>query len=216
MFTCTPCNCNFKDQAGLDHHLQLSLAHAFDCKPCGQASNSWELLGIHCESTLHQRMMNSPLNAFFRSWSGFLFHAQLPPHRNWDELRKFCCWDDQSPQYRAAWIQYQDALASEVTIWFGDVLELESWHKLCGAVGISPLPSTCADGYWAIRDLHVNIIDLIQWARTGSNGEVKRWRNNAALFEYSIATKKIFERDLTTRDNPNVVLRHLASCMLPR
>lgn len=148
MFTCTPCNCNFKDQAGLDHHLQLSLAHAFDCKPCGQAFNSWELLGIHCESTLHQRMMNSPLNAFFCSWSGFLFHAQLPPHRNWDELRKFCCWDDQSPQYRAAWIQYQDALASEVTIWFGDVLELESWHKLCGAVGISPLPSTCANGYW--------------------------------------------------------------------
>jgi hypothetical protein len=59
----------------------------------------------------------------------------------------FYGWDDQTPEYRAAWIRYQDALASEVTIWFGDVLELDSWQKLCRAVGIAPLPGTCADGY---------------------------------------------------------------------
>ncbi|CAG8084531.1 unnamed protein product [Penicillium nalgiovense] len=244
MFTCNPCNRRYDDQASLDFHLLFSPCHAhkcgscskyftseadliahaaeahhhaFECKPCGQVLNSRDLLRVHRESNLHERMTNSPVNAFFRSWPNFPFHVQLPPHKSWEQLHMFYGWDDQAPEYRAAWIRYQDALASEVTIWFGDVLDLESWQKLCRAVGIDPLPGTCADGYMAIRNLYVNLIDLIQWARTGRvDGEVKRWKNNADLFEYSIATRRIFERDMTANDKPNVVLRHLTNCMLPR
>ncbi|CAG8894795.1 unnamed protein product [Penicillium egyptiacum] len=162
-------------------------------------------------------MVSSPLNDFFRSWPGFTFHVQLPLHKSWEQLHVFCGWNDQSPQYRAAWIGYQDALASEVTIRFGDVLELESWQKLCRAVGIDPLPGTCADGYLVTRNLFVNIIDLIQWTRTNRvDGEVKRWKNSSDPCEYSIATKRVFERDMTARDKPNVVLRRLTTCMVPR
>jgi hypothetical protein len=33
------------------------------------------LLRVHRESNLHRRMINSPLNTFFRSWPNFPFHV---------------------------------------------------------------------------------------------------------------------------------------------
>ncbi|CAI7642432.1 unnamed protein product [Penicillium glandicola] len=182
MFSCTPCNREFRDQAHLDYHIRHSTSHAhkyatcsegyptvasltvhtiearhpdLKCKSCELVFDTEELLKIHHKSTSHQGMITSPLNAFFRSWSGFQFNVRLAPHKSWDELRVFCCWDEQTPQYRVAWIKYQDALASEATIWFGKTWVLESWKKICRAVGISPLPKTCDEGYsTSLRQYH--------------------------------------------------------------
>ena len=41
------------------------------------------------------------------------------------------------------WNRYQDALESEMHIWYGAEGDLAAWHALCRAVGVKPLPQTC-------------------------------------------------------------------------
>ncbi|KAJ5963302.1 uncharacterized protein N7479_003178 [Penicillium vulpinum] len=160
-------------------------------------------------------MLISPLNGFFRYWSGLHFNPRLPPHESYRQLRMVYGWHARSPKYRFTWIAYQNALAEELTVLFGKIWDLEPWRKLCSAVGINPPPNTCEDGIWATRGLFVNIIDLIHWARTGGcNGDVATWSTKSDLWRYSIQTDKIFERDMTARDRHNVVLQHLTHCMM--
>jgi hypothetical protein len=42
-----------------------------------------------------------------------------------------------------AWGRYQDALESELRMWYGAEDDLAAWHALCRAIGIDPLPRTC-------------------------------------------------------------------------
>lgn len=70
----------------------------------------------------------------------------LPPHESWDQLQVFYGWEDNEAAYRAAWIRYQDALAMEVTVWFGKAWLLNSWTELFYALGMRDPPSNCAEG----------------------------------------------------------------------
>lgn len=42
-----------------------------------------------------------------------------------------------------AWNGYQDALQSELHIWYGAEDNLTAWHALCRAIGVERLPKTC-------------------------------------------------------------------------
>ncbi|KAF1963906.1 hypothetical protein BU23DRAFT_440867, partial [Bimuria novae-zelandiae CBS 107.79] len=103
----------------------------------------------------------------------------------------------------------QKALTEEFDLWFGSEDDLEAWHALCCAVGISPLPTSCESCEKAVRNYHVNLIDLIHWGRNGGQ-RVKIFHTVRELRDYSVENKKIFKNTLKeASEGGGVVLRHL-------
>ena len=61
-----------------------------------------------------------------------------------------------------------------------------------------------------MRGIYVNIVDLIDWARsTGDDSEIQLSHNLEELRVYTKATRKIFRNNLHQTGNGNTVLRHL-------
>ena len=67
----------------------------------------------------------------------------------------------------------------------------------------------------AVRGIYVNIVDLIDWARTrGNDSEIQLFHNLKELQDYTKITGKIFRNNLDQTGNGNVVLRHLLRFIL--
>ncbi|PLN78639.1 hypothetical protein BDW42DRAFT_140643 [Aspergillus taichungensis] len=212
-YGCGLCNRAFNSQEALDQHTRSSPAHAltYDCELCNQVFGSLGALNQHIQdSPAHSRQTPTPLNAFFLSFAGFNFDPSLPPAESYRRLQRYYDWDRDDPESKNAWNDYQSALAEEFSLWFGSEDDLSAWHSLCTAVNVSPLPTTCRGCQKAVRRLYVNIVDLIEWARRGREGDrVQRFDSLKDLRNYSRRTRKIFRNDLDESGNGNVVLRHL-------
>lgn len=85
----------------------------------------------------------SPINAFFKSFPSFKFDPTKIPSKSYRLLEKHHGKHSHSSQSKKIWERYQKALTEEFDLWFGSEDDLEAWHALCCAVGISPLPTSC-------------------------------------------------------------------------
>ncbi|KAH8758844.1 hypothetical protein BGZ57DRAFT_944370 [Hyaloscypha finlandica] len=210
-FNCTPCNRRFDSEEALQQHLRDSPAHtrSFDCDDCDRAFDSEEALQQHLRNPrIHQQDTETPLDVFFRSFPTFDYDPSLPPATSYANLREHEGWRRSSAASSDAWNRYQDAPQSELHMWYGAENDLTAWHALCRAVGIEPLPKTCEQCEEAVRRTHVNIVDLIEWGRSGSEEKVQTFRDVAELRAYTKKTSKIF-RNTFDQEGGNVVLRHL-------
>jgi hypothetical protein len=95
-----------------------------------------------------------PLDRFFRSFPSFPYDAQKSPDASFGKLlsglRTWHTWDKKNPSTWELYQKeikegYQTALTHEFNLWFGTEDDIESWHALCRAVRIRPLPLTCED-----------------------------------------------------------------------
>lgn len=96
----------------------------------------------------------NPLDEFFHSFPNFPYDASVPPATSYQTLRaqlwRWHDWDGERPtawnEYREEFtVRYQAALTQEFNLWFGTQDDLKSWHALCRAVRITPLPTTCKE-----------------------------------------------------------------------
>jgi len=210
-FNCNPCNRRFDSEYALQKHLRDSPAHApsFNCDDCDRSFNSEEALLQHLrDSPKHQQDTETPLDAFFSSFSTFHHDPSLPPATSYANLRRHEGWRRGNSTADVAWDKYQKALQSELEMWYGAENDLTAWHVLCRAIGVEPLPKTCEQCEQAVRRTHVNIVDLIAWGRSGSEDKVQTFRDVAELRAYTKETGKIF-RNPFDQESGNVVLRHL-------
>ncbi|CAG7941449.1 unnamed protein product [Penicillium salamii] len=223
-FQCKSCTRLFNDQSALDRHLQSSSAHTptFECDPCDRSFVSQDALDAHIQSSKAHagerhgvplqgyRSNPTPLDIFFAYYTSFKYDPTLPPSVSYAKLVDFYDWDRNDPEARTARREYQNSLEDEVRLWFGSESDLASWHSLCRAVGIEPLPRTCNAARVAIRNVYVNIVDLIHWARMGlGDRPVHRFKNIGELSEYTKLTNKFYSCRGPEKGEDNVVLRHL-------
>jgi len=129
-------------------------------------------------------------------------------------LSKLYKWKKNTPTKEAAYKAFCTALVLEFNAGFGtDTRDLNVWQGLCARVGINPLPdsitgcrkvcSQCtgsalalSDGGYigqALRQTHVNLIDLVATLSTGR--QVKTFKTVNSLRQYTISTKKFFPKD---------------------
>ncbi|KAF2188514.1 hypothetical protein K469DRAFT_565357 [Zopfia rhizophila CBS 207.26] len=210
-FDCNDCDRSFNLEEALQQHLRDSPAHApsFDCETCDRSFGSEEALGQHLrDSRIHQQDTETPLDVFFRSFPTFDYDPSLPPATSYANLREHEGWRRGSAASDDAWNRYQDALESELHMWYGAENDLTAWHALCRAIGVEPLPKTCEQCEEAVRRTHVNIVDLIEWGRSDSEEKVQTFCNMAGLRVYTKKTGKIF-RNTFDQEGGNIVLRHL-------
>lgn len=124
-------------------------------------------------------------------------------------------WSDDNSNYQYAKSKYRSALRDELEIWFSSEDDLGSWHALCRAVGIVPLPRDCGKCQEALRGKQVNLVDLVEWARAGKNEEetVRVFRDVSELRRYTRSTGRFFplvEVESSGADGDGqVVIRHL-------
>lgn len=146
-FDCKTCDRSFKSQDALEQHKRDSHVHApsFACKICDRSYNSQDALEQHKrDSPLHRQDTETPLDVFFRSYPTFNHIPSLPPATSFANLRRHEGWHRDSPESDEAWNNYQDALKSELRMWYGAEDDLTAWHALCRAIGVVPLPQTPA------------------------------------------------------------------------
>lgn len=142
---CQICGKSFRSSEALQMHSRDAQGHAqsYSCGLCNRTFISNEALQMHVkDSPTHNSLPGTPLNRFFQSFPGFSYNPNLPPPESYARLQKFYGWRHNSPESREAWDRYQNALREEFNMWFGSEEDLGSWHALCRAVRISPLPNT--------------------------------------------------------------------------
>jgi hypothetical protein len=144
---CVLCNRSFNSEEALQQHLRDSPAHArsFKCNPCDRSFGGGDALQQHLrDSPAHQRTAVTPLDAFFRSFPTFDYDPLLPPATSYACLRGNQAWQRGDAASNDAWNRYQEALEAELQMWSGAEDDLTAWHVLCRAIGVDPLPETCA------------------------------------------------------------------------
>ncbi|XWX01174.1 hypothetical protein V2A60_009200 [Cordyceps javanica] len=211
-FECETCDRFFDSESALEQHMRDAPAHApaaFDCESCDRSFARQESLDQHMrDSPRHRQNVATPLDMFFRSFPLFNYDPSLPPATSYASLGRHMGWRRGQSESREAWQDYQDALRRELRMWYGQEDDLTAWHALCRAVGITPLPDTCARCESAARRTHVNIVDLIEWGRSNREEPVHRFNTVQELRDYTARTRKIFRNNMDGEDG-NVVLRHL-------
>jgi hypothetical protein len=109
-----------------------------------------------------QQDTETPLDVFFRSFPMFEYDPSLPPATSYANLRRHKGWRRGSAASDDAWNKYQDALQSELHMWYGAEDDLTACHALCRAIGVKPLPKTCeqceevGDRATKIRQIHAD------------------------------------------------------------
>ncbi|KAF2460790.1 hypothetical protein BDY21DRAFT_376649 [Lineolata rhizophorae] len=193
-FDCTACSRHFGSGTALTQHLRDSPVHAqsFECEICDRTFGNGEALVQHLRDSPVHAFPETPLDIFFRSFPTFDYNPSLPPTTSYANLRRHKGWRRSNAASKDAWNRYQDALESELRMWYGAENDLTAWHALCRAIGVEPLPQTCAQCQEAVRRTHVNIVDLIEWGRRRGNSEekVQTFRNVQQLRAYTKETGK--------------------------
>ena len=124
------------------------------CPHCNAELDSQQNDTHHCPEpgTSTPSISENPLDEFFHSFPKFPYDACAPPATSYKnlraQLRRWHDWDGKWPTTWEEYLQevaarYQAALTQEFNLWFGTEDDLKSWHALCRAVRITPLPSTC-------------------------------------------------------------------------
>lgn len=144
-FDCNDCNISFGSEEELQQH-QDSAVHtqSFDCNDRNRSFGSEEALEQHLRDfPNHQQNRETPLDAFFLSFPTFDYDPSLPPATSYNNLQRQQGWHHRSAESNEAWKEYQDALESELHLWYGEESDLTAWHSLCRAIGVEPLPNSC-------------------------------------------------------------------------
>ncbi|OAP61189.1 hypothetical protein AYL99_03390 [Fonsecaea erecta] len=142
---CVLCNRNFCNEDALDQHLRDSPAHtSVKCTDCRRTFGSEEALEQHRrDSPSHRPNPETPLDAFFRSFSTFDYDPSLPPATSYARLRRHERWGRNDAASKDAWERYQHALEVELRKWYGAEDDITAWHALCRAIGVESPPETC-------------------------------------------------------------------------
>ncbi|KAJ7679434.1 hypothetical protein DFH06DRAFT_511301 [Mycena polygramma] len=146
------------------------------------------------------------LEAFFANYPRFHYDPTAPVSAQYDAM---CRMYFSRPKYEhgtvksereskaareAAYAGYQLAMARTFAEIFGeDVNDLGNWQSLCRVLEIDPVPQNLYACRAAVREIHVNLVDLVDWGGTGA--PITKFDSLQELAEYTHLTRKFFPQD---------------------
>ncbi|KAF9728576.1 hypothetical protein PMIN01_13404 [Paraphaeosphaeria minitans] len=129
---------------------------------------------------------------FFLRYPSFAYDEKRGVAEEFYRMSDFFAWDRDDEEREEARQAFKDAMVIRFNSLYGtDVTDLENWHKLCIAVCIEPLPATISESKRKIKDIHVNLVDLVD--TSGRNVELFTCLDE--LREYTIKTGKFFPKE---------------------
>ncbi|KAF2713282.1 hypothetical protein K504DRAFT_423776 [Pleomassaria siparia CBS 279.74] len=104
----------------------------------------------------------------------------------------FFAWDRKASARLEARQSFKDAMVLQFNSIYGiDTSDIENWHKLCVAVYIEPLPATIEECKEKIKDVYVNLVDLVDT----SGRDVELFSSLGELRKYTIENGKFFPKE---------------------
>ncbi|KAJ6518095.1 hypothetical protein C8R47DRAFT_960244 [Mycena vitilis] len=110
----------------------------------------------------------------------------------------------------AAYAGYKRAMSRTFAEIFGvDVNNLGNWQSLCRVLEIDPVPHNLYACRAAVREIHVNLVDLVDWGGTGA--PITKFDSLEELAQYTHVTRKFFPQDRAEEGGLlKYLLRHIA------
>ncbi|OJT13543.1 hypothetical protein TRAPUB_9897 [Trametes pubescens] len=145
----------------------------------------------------------NPIRDFFAQYPDFDYDPNAPFFDEFKRMPGVLHW---SQDERGA---AREALRSAMVRQFNDMYgtnvdDLESWHLLCTALGMTPPPDDIKTCQRKIKATHVNIVDFIEAPLSGAS--IVTFKSELALSKYTKQTTKYFPRDDV---NSGSLLRYL-------
>ncbi|KAI0628796.1 hypothetical protein C8Q77DRAFT_340349 [Trametes polyzona] len=122
----------------------------------------------------------------------FVRNTNAPLAAEFARLLALRGWTRESKEWRKAW---KDNLLEWVREDFASLFgrteqNLKSWWKLCRMVGIDDPPGSVPECQKALKDVHVNIYDLVDACKSGDKPIT--FKDTEELAEYSVEEQKVF------------------------
>ncbi|MCJ1344888.1 hypothetical protein MMC31_003093 [Peltigera leucophlebia] len=151
------------------------------------------------------------IDNFFSTHSEFDYDPSASVMDEFYRMCDFFGWEREDPDRKDAKEEFRTAMVQEFNSLYGeDIDDLLSWQDLCKAVRIHPVPNnveTCRkvrlfapllvaylmNTKQKIREIHVNLVDLVEQGRTGKR--VRLFSSLEKLREYTIETGKFFPKE---------------------
>ncbi|KAJ6448248.1 hypothetical protein C8R45DRAFT_850414, partial [Mycena sanguinolenta] len=152
-----------------------------------------------------------PLEAFFADYPDVDYDPALPVSAQYRYLCRVYGFRRGNPDAEAAYEGYQHALTQAFRTFYGtDVDDLATLQSLCRVLEVVPIPKTVWDCQMALRQVHVNIVDLIDWAKSDSSAQPpERFDTQEELAEYTRETRKFFRLEDAEDTLLEFLLRHV-------
>ncbi|KAJ4287017.1 hypothetical protein N0V90_012898 [Kalmusia sp. IMI 367209] len=132
------------------------------------------------------------ISKFFSRYPSFAYDEGRGVAEEFYRMCDFFAWDRDDEERKEAREAFKDAMVIRFNGLYGtDVADLKNWHRLCIAVCIEPLPATISECKERIKDIHVNLVDLVD--TPGRNVELFTCLDE--LSEYTIETGKFFPKE---------------------
>ncbi|KAJ7036883.1 hypothetical protein C8F04DRAFT_953205 [Mycena alexandri] len=157
------------------------------------------------------------LESFFAGYPRFNYNPAAPVSAQYDALCRLYNWpksergatkSERSPR-EIAYAGYQLAMARTFRDIFGnDVDDLGNWQSLCRVLELDVIPQSLWGCQAAVREVHVNLVDLVDWAGTGA--PIQKFDSLEDLGEYTRETRKFFPQGRAEESGLLVyLLRHI-------
>ncbi|EEU46605.1 uncharacterized protein NECHADRAFT_79369 [Fusarium vanettenii 77-13-4] len=134
---------------------------------------------------------DSPIDLFFAKYPKFDYMRDKPLWNEFHRMVEHFKWQGAERGHFKS--EFRDALVEEFNYVYGtDEGSLESWDKLCQAMGLSA-PKTLKEAHKIVRGAHVNLVALVQSPRTGEPVEV--FKSMQDLRQFTAKTKWTFPQE---------------------
>ncbi|KAF8550040.1 hypothetical protein OG21DRAFT_518669 [Imleria badia] len=139
--------------------------------------------------------LESPLEAFFSTYyPQFEYDPTGSASHGFYRLCDESGWDRHDPERQAAHQDFKDALVQQFNDIYGtDEDDLGEWQKLCHVVDMDTIPDDLDACREAIRETHVNLVDLVDGHLPGHH--VRVFDSERELSEYTRHTGKYFPKE---------------------
>ncbi|KAF2008253.1 hypothetical protein BU24DRAFT_429504 [Aaosphaeria arxii CBS 175.79] len=131
------------------------------------------------------------ISKFFSHYPKFAYEEERGVAEEFYRMCDFFHWDRDHKDRDKARSAFKDAMVIRFNSLYGiDVADLENWHKLCIAVCIEPLPATISECKERIKEVHVNLVDLVDTP----GQDVELFTSLNELRNYTLETKKFLPK----------------------
>ncbi|KIJ63549.1 hypothetical protein HYDPIDRAFT_112992 [Hydnomerulius pinastri MD-312] len=180
--------CRFGNECRYQHdYVEMSVSSSA-AKDKGKGKKAAKKTGARDFESFSE---TTPLRAFFAKYPSFAYDTSNSSSKEYYRLCEELHWDREDVDRFLAYEEFKNALVKQFNMIYGtDESSLHAWRNICEAINISPVPEGLNACRQAVRDSHVNLVDLIDSKVNG--GAVERFSSEIALGEYTKRTGKYF------------------------
>ncbi|KAH3904928.1 hypothetical protein HBI56_235570 [Parastagonospora nodorum] len=135
---------------------------------------------------------SNAIGTFFSQYLEFDYNYENGVAEEFYRMCDFFNWERDDGEREEARRAFKDAMVVQFNALYGtDITKIENWHRLCVAVCIEPLPTTIAECKEEIKNIHVNLVDLVDT----SSRKIELFASLEDLKVYTIGNGKYFPKE---------------------